>query len=52
MEQILGEDMSMYTSLEEYFTAHPDDEQGFYDDMAEQAYHDNIVEYPEDWTYA
>ena len=37
-----------YNSLEEYFEDHPEEEDGFYDDMAFLAEHDPI-EFPEDW---
>lgn len=42
------EEDKKYTCLAEYFADHPDEEDGFYDDMAEMQEHDP-VEYPEDW---
>jgi len=45
------EDLSKYTSLDEYFADHPDEEDGYYDDMAE-LYADEIIDYPEDWNCA
>ena len=38
----------IYTSLDEYFADHPDEEAGYYDDLAEMQETDP-VEYPEDW---
>ena len=38
-----------YTCLAEYFTDHPDDENSFYDDMAEIAEEEKEIDYPEDW---
>jgi hypothetical protein len=38
-----------YSSLEEYFAEHPDEEADFYDDMAFLEEHDPM-ELPEDWT--
>ena len=38
-----------YTTLEEYFEEHPEEYDDFVEDMAEQAYCDEIAEYPEDW---
>lgn len=42
--------MYEYETLEEYFADHPDEEQGYIDDMAEFAEQEGILEYPEDWT--
>lgn len=39
-------------TLEEYFAEHPEEEQGFYDDMAELANYDEILDIPEDWVMA
>lgn len=39
-------DDKVYTCLAEYFADHPDEEDGFYDDMAE----DETLDYPEDWS--
>lgn len=36
-----------YTCLAEYFADHPDEEDGFYDDMAEE---NEVLDYPEDWS--
>ena len=38
-----------YASLEDYFKDHPDEEDDFYDDMAELAHYDDIEDMPEDW---
>jgi len=38
-----------YDSLEEYFEDHPEEEDGFYDDMAFLSEHEDIIEFPEDW---
>jgi len=40
-----------YTSLAEYFADHPDEEDAYYDDMAEMAMHEEY-DYPEDYAYA
>ena len=37
-----------YHSLDEYFADHPEEEAGYYDDLAEM--NDDFVEYPEDYT--
>lgn len=47
----MDEDMSKYTSLAEYFADHPDEENGYYDDMAELAAEEEFVELPEDYAY-
>lgn len=38
----------VYTSLAEYFADHPDEEDSYYDDMAEM--NDETLDYPEDWS--
>ena len=38
----------VYTSLAEYFADHPDEEDSYYDDMAEMS--DETLDYPEDWS--
>ena len=43
------EENKKYTCLAEYFRDHPEDEAGYYDDMAEQANYDQLVEQPEDY---
>jgi len=45
----MDEEERVYTSLEEYFRDHPDEESGYYDDMAELASQEELIEYPEDW---
>ena len=40
-----------YTTLDEYFAAHPEDEDGYYDDMAEIAAEEAEFDYPEDFAY-
>ena len=37
-----------YTCLAEYFADYPEDEDTFYDDMAEM-HNDEPVDYPENW---
>jgi len=37
-------------SLEEYFAEHPDEENGYYDDMAE-LFSDDIFEYPDEYEW-
>jgi hypothetical protein len=39
----------VYTNLDEYFKDHPDEENEFYDDMAEIYGYDEIIELPEDY---
>ena len=39
----------VYTNLDDYFADHPDEEDGFYEDMAEMAHYDEYPEYPEDY---
>ena len=36
-------------SLEDYFRLHPEEEDGYYDFMAEMYMDDEPIEYPEDW---
>lgn len=44
------DDIETYDTLEEYFKAHPDEEDDFYDDMATLAqYEQGLIEMPEDW---
>lgn len=38
----------VYTCLAEYFADHPEEEDSYYDDMAELA--DETLDYPEDWS--
>lgn len=42
------EEDKTYTCLAEYFQDHPDEENNFYDDMAEM--NDEVLDYPEDWS--
>lgn len=42
------EDDKRYTCLAEYFEDHPEEENGYYDDMAEMQ--DEVLDYPEDWS--
>ena len=43
----MDEEEKVYTSLDEYFKDHPDEEAGYYDDLAEMM--DDFVEFPEDY---
>ena len=39
-----------FNNIDDYFSAHPEEENGFYDDMATIAMvEDRIIDYPEDW---
>lgn len=38
-----------YTCLAEYFHDHPDEENSYYDDMAQMAEEEKVEDLPEDW---
>lgn len=38
-----------FNSTEDYFKAHPEEEDSYYDDMAELAHYDEMIDCPEDW---
>ena len=38
-----------YDNLEDYFKAHPEEEDAYYDDMAELFGYDETIDYPEDY---
>lgn len=42
-------DDKVYTSLDEYFKDHPEEEAAYYDDMAKLFGDEDPVEFPEDW---
>lgn len=46
---MLDELLESFDNLDDYFAAHPEEEDGYYDDMAELYSHEEPLEYPEDW---
>ena len=43
------EEEPVYTNLSDYFRDHPEEEAGFYDDLAQIAAEEEILDIPEDW---